>query len=96
MRSLTLSAFFLLASFGFSFKPVQDSNVEFSCLKTHKASNTCHFNFKIDGAKYHFVDVGCKKSKNKEQVVKDVQEGKLALSKDWKIDCPEPKEEKGL
>lgn len=88
--------FALLVISSSSFRPVQESNIEFTCHKTHKASNSCHFNFKVDGAKYRFVDVGCKKSKNKEEVIKQVQEGKIALAKDWKIDCPEPKEEKGL
>lgn len=67
-------------------------NVEFVCLKTHKASNTCYFNFKVDGAKYTYVDKGCKKTKNKEETINKVKEGDLALSKDWKIDCPEPKQ----
>jgi hypothetical protein len=66
-------------------------NVEFVCLKTHKASNTCYFNFKVDGAKYTFVDKGCKKSKKKDDTISKVKQGELALSKDWKIDCPEPK-----
>jgi hypothetical protein len=78
------------------FAPVQSENVEFVCLKTHKASNTCYFNFKVDGGKYRYEDVGCKKSKKKEEVVKHAKEGKLALAKDWKIDCPEPKETTGL
>ncbi len=72
--------------------PMLQSNVEFVCLKTHKASNTCYFNFKVDGAKYTYVDKGCKKTKNKEQTITKVKEGDLALSRDWKIECPEPKQ----
>jgi hypothetical protein len=73
--------------------PVADQGgVEFVCLKTHKASNTCYFNFKVDGAKYTYVDKGCKKSKKKEDTITKAKEGDLALSKDWKIDCPEAKQ----
>ncbi|MFZ6010052.1 MAG: hypothetical protein ACOYXT_06850 [Bacteroidota bacterium] len=76
------------------FAPIQGDNIEFSCLKTHKATNTCHFNFKVDGAKYRFVDIGCKYSKKKEEVIKKAKEGTLALARDWKIECPESKDEK--
>ena len=68
-------------------KRVED--IQFVCLKTHKASNTCHFNFKVDGAQYRFVDIGCKFSKKKDEVIKKVQEGDISLAKDWKIACPE-------
>jgi hypothetical protein len=67
-------------------------NIEFVCIKTNKATNTCYFNFKVDGGKYTYTDKGCKKSKSKEETIKKVKDGKLALSKDWKIDCPEAKE----
>ena len=72
----------------------QEDNIEFSCMKTHKASNTCHFNFKVDGAKYRYVDIGCKFSKKQEELIKRAKEGTVALSKDWKMECPEPKEKK--
>jgi hypothetical protein len=71
---------------------IDQDNVEFVCLKTHKASNTCYFNFKVDGAKYTYVDKGCKKSKKKDDTIAKVKEGGLALAKDWKIDCPEAKQ----
>jgi hypothetical protein len=79
-----------LALCGFT-SNVADDNIELSCVKNHKASNTCHFNFKVDGAKYRFVDMGCKYGRNKEEVLKLAKEGNLALAKDWKIECPEPK-----
>ena len=82
----------LIALTAFS-SPRQDG-VDFSCIKKHKASNTCHFNFIIDGAKYRFVDMGCKWEKKKDEVIKKAKEGNLALAKDWKIDCPAVKEEK--
>ena len=84
--------FCLLAFVALSgFTPAQ-SDVQFICLKTHKASNTCHFNFKVDGAKYRYVDIGCKYSKKVEELVNKVKDGTIYLSKDWKIECPEPKE----
>ena len=81
---------FLLVSFIFlmSFSPDQGANIEFSCFKMHKATNTCHFNFIVDGAKFRYVDMGCKYSKKTEEVIKKVKEGTLALARDWKIECP--------
>lgn len=76
------------------FTRYQGENVEFICLKTHKASNTCHFNFKVDGANFRYVDVGCKYSKKQNELIKKVKDGSLFLAKDWKIPCPEPKEQK--
>jgi hypothetical protein len=38
--------------------------------------------------------MGCKFSKKKDELVKKVKEGSAALARDWKIDCPEPKEKK--
>ena len=64
--------------------------VELVCLKTHKASNTCYYNFKINGMKYHYVDAGCKMSKKKkDEVIGKAKDGKLGLARDWKISCPE-------
>lgn len=77
------------------FAPVQQGdNIEFTCMKMHKASNTCHFNFKVDGAKYRYVDIGCKFNNKKDEAIKKVKDGSLALAKDWKIDCPEPMQKK--
>lgn len=68
-------------------------NIEFVCLKAHKASNTCHFNFTVDGANYRYVDIGCKYAKKQEELIKKVKDGDLFLAKDWKIDCPVKKSE---
>ncbi len=68
----------------------QDDHVEFICKKKQMSTNMCHYNFKVDGAKYRYVDVGCKYKKN-EDVIKKVKKGSLALAKDWEIECPEPK-----
>lgn len=82
----------VVLSTGFRFD--QGENIEFSCMKTQKSTNTCHFNFVVDGAKYRYVDIGCKFSKKKDEAIKKVKEGSLALAKDWKIECPEAKEKK--
>jgi len=74
-----------------SFSPNQGANIEFSCFKMHKATNTCHFNFIVDGAKFRYVDMGCKYSKKTDEVIKKVKEGSLALARDWKIECPPAK-----
>ncbi|MEP6738276.1 MAG: hypothetical protein ABJA70_22315 [Chryseolinea sp.] len=71
----------------FDSKPIQGENVEFSCVKVNKATNTCHFNFIVDGAKYRFVDLGCKWNKKREEVIKKAKAGTLALAKDWKVEC---------
>lgn len=94
MISRAFLSVFLLIIFSSSSSKYQGENIEFVCLKTHKATNTCHFNFVINGAKYRHVDMGCKFSKKKDELVKKVKDGSLALAKDWKIDCPEPKERK--
>ena len=70
------------------FQPAtQESNIEFKCMKTHKATNTCHFNFTVDGAKYRYLDKGCKYSRKTDELIKKVKEGSVALAKDWKIEC---------
>ena len=83
-----------LIIFSSSASKYQNENVEFVCYKMHKASNTCHYNFIINGAKYRHVDMGCKFSNKKDEMIKKVKEGTAALAKDWKIDCPETKEKK--
>lgn len=75
---------------GFRGKKVED--IQFVCMKTHKASNTCHFNFRVDGANYRFLDVGCRYQKRPHELIKKVEEGSLFLAKDWKVSCPEDKE----
>lgn len=87
LHKILFAGIFFLMSFSFQ----QGANIEFSCLKMHKATNTCHFNFIVDGAKYRYVDMGCKYSKKVDEVVQKVKEGSLALAKDWKIECPPAK-----
>jgi len=88
VSSLLIVLVFVVAA-GFRVN-TQGDNVEFVCMKTHKASNTCYYNFKVDGAKYRYTDIGCKFNKKQQDVIKKAKEGGLALSKDWKIECPEP------
>jgi hypothetical protein len=71
-------------------KPVIQEEVELVCVKRHSTSNTCHYNFKIGGINYRYLDIGCKGKK--EDIIKRVKEGELGLAKEWKIACPEPKE----
>jgi len=65
--------------------------IEFVCMKNHKSTNMCYYNFKVNGIPHHFRDVGCKRKKD--EVVKEVGEGTLGLSKEWKIPCPEAKKQ---
>lgn len=94
MRLTFIAGIFIIAVCSSSTSVRQGENIEFVCYKTHKATNTCHYNFIINGAKYRHVDMGCKFSKKKDEAIKKVKEGSLALAKDWKIDCPEPAEKK--
>jgi hypothetical protein len=92
MNYTAILSLFLITIFSSGAADFQGDNIEFVCLKTHKATNTCHFNFMVDGAKFRHVDMGCKFSKKKEELIKKVKEGTAALARDWKIDCPERKE----
>jgi len=76
-----------------SFLPGSDqADVQLTCFRAQKATNTCHFNFTIDGARYRYVDIGCKYSKKHDEVIKKAKEGTLALARDWKIECGTKKE----
>lgn len=94
MKKLSFVIIVLIALSTFSFtRTQQGENVEFICLKKHMATNVCHYNFKVDGAKYRYVDIGCK-FKKRDEVIEKVKSGELALAMDWKIACPEPKPKK--
>ena len=81
----------MLVSSGFVPAAYQ-ADVQLTCFRANKATNQCHFNFTIDGAKYRYVDIGCKYSKKQEEVIKKAKEGTLALAREWKIDCGGKKE----
>jgi len=87
MKVRIVVAFLMFCLPGFTAHPYQDENIEFACLRMHKATNTCHFNFIIDGAKYRYLDIGCKYNKKRDEVVKKAKAGTLALARDWKIEC---------
>jgi hypothetical protein len=82
--------FFTLVALALTGFTSRQENVEFVCSKTLKAKNECHYNFLVDGGKFRFVDMGCKKKKD--DVIKKVQAGELPLAKDWKLECPMPKD----
>lgn len=69
---------------------IQDDEIELTCTKKHSASNTCHYNFTINGMQYRYLDNGCKGKK--EDIIKKAKAGKLGLAKDWKLPCPEKKD----
>lgn len=94
MKTFFVSFFVVAIFFVTGFRTSTDNEVELSCMKMHKSTNTCHFNFKIDGAKYRFIDTGCKFSKKKDAILEKAQKGELALAKDWKLECAEVKSEK--
>lgn len=83
---LTIAILLLSTCILTGFSSRQDE-IEFVCLKTHKASNTCHFNFKVNGANYRFVDVGCKYSRKQAELIKKVQDGEIFLAREWKVSC---------
>jgi len=72
----------------FGLKPIQEQEIELVCFKKQHANQVCHYNFKIEGEKFHFRDVGCK-YKSQQEVIKKVKKGDLGLSRNWKISCPE-------
>jgi hypothetical protein len=67
-------------------REINGSEVELVCMRKNNASNRCYYNFKVDGAKYHYVDPKCKDKRD--DVVDKAKDGKIALAKDWKLECP--------
>ena len=80
-------AFFLT---GFALRPVvpDDNRVRFICMKKQMSTKTCHYNFIIDGARYRYVDMGCK-FRERGEVIDRARSGRLALAREWKIECPD-------
>jgi len=76
---------------GNSIPQFQEGNIEFVCFRKQAAAKQCHYNFKVDGAKYRYVDIGCRFVK-KEEVIEKVKDGSLGLARDWKVECGEVKE----
>ena len=65
-------------------KPTPEE-VKLECVKRQHATHTCHYNFTVNGIPYHYIDNGCKATK--EDVIKRAESGKLGLARDWKIEC---------
>ncbi|HNP96140.1 MAG TPA: hypothetical protein PKJ63_10940 [Cyclobacteriaceae bacterium] len=65
--------------------PLQQTKPELVCIKNHKSRNTCYYNFKIEGVKYNFTDIGCRYTKA--QILTKIEEGTIALGKGWKVPC---------
>lgn len=59
--------------------------VTLECVKRKHATKECHYNFLVDGIQHRYIDYGCKGKK--EDIIKKVKAGKLALHKEWEIDC---------
>ncbi|MCS6975125.1 MAG: hypothetical protein N2044_07795 [Cyclobacteriaceae bacterium] len=79
---LLLTSLLLIGSSGFA-----DDEVELVCVRKQIAANICHYNFLINGMPYRYLDNGCRESR--ESALKKAREGKLALAKEWKLECPE-------
>ncbi|HEY4653910.1 MAG TPA: hypothetical protein VIH22_05330 [Cyclobacteriaceae bacterium] len=91
MKTIAFLASVSFCLAGFSLKPIAyatDDHVEFICMKKKLSTKTCHYNFVIDGARYRYVDIGCK-FKERQDVIKRAKSGRLALARDWEIECPE-------
>ncbi|MFN3840599.1 MAG: hypothetical protein ACK4RF_07820 [Cyclobacteriaceae bacterium] len=71
-------------------KSKAEDEVELICMRKQHSTKTCHYNFRINGVPYRYIDNGCKESK--EVLIKKAREGKLALAKEWKVDCHQQKE----
>lgn len=77
----------LCISFGLlSFIEQQDESIQFVCKRKIMSTNRCHYNFKVNGGKFRYVDIGCRFKKQAE-VIEKVKTGELALAKDWEIEC---------
>lgn len=81
-----LIVFFAAMGGSYFFDP--GDNVEFVCMKKHAATKTCYYNFRVDGAKYRYVDIGCRFRQTNE-VVRKAKEGDIALAREWKVACAE-------
>lgn len=90
MKSHVLKTLFLTVLVAFGMKPLAGDEVELICVRKQHSTKACHYNFVINGIPYRYIDHGCKATK--ETLIKKAQEGKLALAREWKIDCLPQKE----
>lgn len=80
-----MKIFLILVAVSLGMSTTPDSKLELVCVKSSKAKNTCYYNFTIEGVHYQFMDVGCKYTR--EKVLQKVEQGTIALGKDWKVPC---------
>lgn len=80
-----MKIFLILVAVSLGVSAVPESKLELVCVKNSKAKNTCYYNFTIDGVHYQFMDIGCKYTR--EKVLQKVDQGTIALGKDWKVPC---------
>lgn len=80
-----MKIFLILVAVSLGASTAPESKLELVCVKNSKAKNTCYYNFKIDGIHYQFMDIGCKYTR--EKVLQKVDQGTIALGKDWKVPC---------
>jgi len=85
MRTIGLLLCISLGFFSFTAEQ-QDDHIQFICKRKQTSTNRCHYNFKVDGAKFRYIDIGCKIKKQSELIEK-VKSGDIALAKDWEIEC---------
>lgn len=78
---------FILTGFSLRPTPSDDDRVRFVCMKKQMSTKTCHYNFIIDGARYRYVDMGCK-FRERAEVIDRARSGRIALAREWKIECP--------
>ncbi len=77
--------FIYLSSLLFSTPDFDQDKPELVCVRNNKAKKLCYYNFQMNGGKYHYIDVGCKYTKAK--VIEKVNEGTIALGKNWEVPC---------
>lgn len=80
-----MNTFLILVAVTLGVSTTPDSKLELVCVKNSKAKNTCYYNFTIDGVHYQYMDIGCKYTR--EKVLQKVEQGTIALGKDWKVPC---------
>ncbi|MBX2963780.1 MAG: hypothetical protein KF687_14815 [Cyclobacteriaceae bacterium] len=90
MKNLAIGIVLLMMTGFSSISITLEDEIELTCVKKQMSTQTCHYNFTINGIRYHFIDNGCKSKK--EDIIKKAKNGKLALAKDWKINCEAKKE----
>ncbi|MFO7258399.1 MAG: hypothetical protein DIU61_011920 [Bacteroidota bacterium] len=83
----TLACVFFIATGFTRTERAADDQVEFVCVRKQLARNMCHYNFVIAGARYRYVDMGCK-FRDTREVIDRARTGRIALARHWQIDCP--------